>query len=134
MPTVKWDDHMAEELRENPDQISEYLSVCTEDYDGTFLIALRHVVMAKGGISKAAKETGLSRNAIQKMLVFDGNPKYENLMKLLSYLRLSLKFSVEKNAKNKGVESAEKRTLDGNPLNKRSVSSGIQATAKSATA
>jgi probable addiction module antidote protein len=81
-----------EYYRSNPDKIDSYLKTCFEEYanDGctpALLSSLRMIARVKG-ISKIAKETGITRNGIQKALSEDGNPRLDNInsiMKALGY-------------------------------------------------
>ena len=88
--TIKYDDYMAEELKDR-DEAAEYLSVCLEDNDPRlFLVAVRHVVGAQGGIAAVARKTGLNREALYRMLSKKGNPRMENLFAILAALGFSL--------------------------------------------
>lgn len=64
---------MVAELRENPDYAEIYLQTALEDiYEeggiAAFLIALRRVVEARGGISEISRKSGLSRQQLYKTL------------------------------------------------------------------
>ena len=62
-----------------------YLNACLEDGDdGVFLLALRHVAEAHGGIRKLSKKSGLNREHLFRMLSKKGNPRLSNLQSLVS--------------------------------------------------
>ena len=60
---------MIEELRADPDYANAYLANALEEINepgglGGFLVALRQVIEARGGISEAARKSGLARQSI----------------------------------------------------------------------
>jgi len=79
-----------------------YLSVALEEYqedDDTeaFLLALRNVAEAKGGLGKLAKDTKLNRQSLYQTLSSKGNPRLITLGKVLKALGFHL--SIEKVSK-----------------------------------
>jgi probable addiction module antidote protein len=97
MPTVDYDEVIIEMLREDKDFEKAYIESALQEYfeDGdkaAFLIALRHIVSAKGGVGKLAKISQVSREHLYYMLSEKGNPSIEKLVALLKGLgyRLSL--------------------------------------------
>jgi probable addiction module antidote protein len=75
----------------------EYLAVALEEYeeDGdtqAFLLALKDVAEAQGGLSKLAERTNLNRPNLYKALSAKGNPKLETISTILHGLgfRLSI--------------------------------------------
>lgn len=85
--TVSHDDAMVAELRENPDYAEIYLQTALEDIyeDGgiaAFLIALRRVVEARGGIGEISRKSGLSRQQLYKTLSEKGNPTISTLTEI----------------------------------------------------
>lgn len=84
--TIKYDDFMAERMRDRVEAAS-YLNACLEDEDPrVFLIGVRHVVDANGGVAAVARKTGLNREHLFKMLSSKGNPRLENLLAILIQL------------------------------------------------
>ncbi|ORM62970.1 putative addiction module antidote protein [Pantoea rodasii] len=84
---VSHDDAMVAELRENPDYTEIYLQTALEDiYEeggiAAFLIALRRVVEARGGISEISRKSGLSRQQLYKTLSEKGNPTLTTLTEI----------------------------------------------------
>src|SRR5437867_3668982 len=76
---------------ENRKEAATYLQVALEEYqkDGdleAFLLALRHVAEAQGGIGKLAKKTHLNRESLYKTLSSKGNPKLQTIGLLLKGL------------------------------------------------
>jgi probable addiction module antidote protein len=84
---VSHDDAMVAELRENADYAEIYLQTALEDiYEeggiAAFLIALRRVVEARGGISEISRKSGLSRQQLYKTLSEKGNPTITTLTEI----------------------------------------------------
>ena len=84
---VSHDDATVAELRENPDYAEIYLQTALEDiYEeggiAAFLIALRRVVEARGGISEISRKSGLSRQQLYKTLSEKGNPTLTTLTEI----------------------------------------------------
>ncbi len=62
-----------------------YLNACLEDGDeGVFLLGLRHVAEAQGGIRRLSKKARLNREHLFRMLSKGGNPRLSNLQSLVS--------------------------------------------------
>lgn len=89
MPTVNWEDYM-QEVMADPDEAVEYLATALEDSPDVFLVALRHVAKAQGGMKKLSDETELSRKALYKMLSDQGNPTFSSILTVLDALGLKL--------------------------------------------
>jgi probable addiction module antidote protein len=76
-----------------PDQAAKYLTACYEEGPEVFLQALRDVVAAQGGMSRAARLAGLNRESPYRQLSRRGNPSLTSLNALLAALRLKLRFA-----------------------------------------
>ena len=74
------------------DYAAGYLSECLIDTPRTFLLGLRNVVEARGGVAIVAKETSLTREHLYRMLSDDGNPRLSSLLELLDVLSIELRF------------------------------------------
>ena len=62
-----------------------YLNACLEDGDeGVFLLALRHVAEARGGVRKLSKKARVNREHLFRMLSRKGNPRLSNLQSVVS--------------------------------------------------
>ena len=60
---------------ENSAHACGYVTECLDDDDpAIFLIALRHVIDAHGGMARIAKAAGLNRESLYKSLSLKGNP------------------------------------------------------------
>lgn len=75
----------------NKKEATTYLQVALDEYqnDGdleAFLLALRHVAEAQGGIGKLSKKTHLNRESLYKTLSNKGNPKLQTIGILLKGL------------------------------------------------
>ena len=78
----------AEQLRNNPGLIDGFLSSIFEDYaeDGdvsSLLTSLRIVARAKG-VTDISKESGISRNGIQKALSEEAKPRFETISTIIN--------------------------------------------------
>src|ERR1035438_8327596 len=72
-------DHLSD-----PDQAAKYLSDCYEEGSDVFLQALRDVVEAQGGMTRAARLAGLNRESLYRQLSRRGNPNLASLNAVLS--------------------------------------------------
>ena len=64
-----------------------------EESQHIFLIALRNVAEAQGGIGALAKKTHLGRESLYKTLSGAGNPKWHTLISLCVAMGLNLRLS-----------------------------------------
>lgn len=77
------------ERLKSPKEAAAYLNAALEDDDlRVFLVALRDVAEAHGGISYLAKETELNRESLYRTLSKHGNPTVINLFHMLDALGL----------------------------------------------
>ena len=77
------------ERLKNPDYAAEYLAqVLAEKDRAAFLVALKYVVEATGGMSVMAKRVGLKRPSLYKVFSKRGNPTLETLQAILEALGL----------------------------------------------
>jgi probable addiction module antidote protein len=87
---------LIESLRDSQ-EAAEYLNAALEDDDPElFLLALRNVAEAQGGMAQLAEKTKLNRESLYKMLSERGNPELRSLEALLHALGLRLAVTVEK--------------------------------------
>jgi len=87
--------NIVEGFMEDPSEAAEYLRVSLEAYeqDGNldaFLMALRTVADAQGGISELSKKTNLNRQHLYRSLSENGNPTIRTLDTILHSLGLKL--------------------------------------------
>lgn len=93
----KYEDSLRERLAD-PEYARVFLDVALEEYeqDGdteAFLLALRDVAEAQGGITKLAEQTKLNRQNLYKALSEEGNPRLKTLGAVLH--ELGFRLSVE---------------------------------------
>ena len=75
----------------NPREAEEYLNAALEEDDPElFLLALRNVTEAQGGVAQLARKTKLNRESLYKMLSERGNPELKSLDALLHALGFRL--------------------------------------------
>lgn len=75
----------------NPREAEEYLNAALEEDDPElFLLALRNVTEAQGGVTQLARKTKLNRESLYKMLSERGNPELKSLDVLLHALGFRL--------------------------------------------
>ena len=72
-------------------EAATYLQVALEEYQNdndleSFLLALRYVAEAQGGLGKLSKKTHLNRESLYKTLSSKGNPKLQTIGILLKGL------------------------------------------------
>ena len=89
----------------DPEEAAAYLKVALEEYENegdaeVFLLALRNVAEARGGMAKLAKKSHLNRQNLYRMLSGKGNPTFQSLGAIFHGLgfRLSIESLVEKHA------------------------------------
>ena len=73
-----------------------YLTASLEEGNEAFLLAIRDVAEALGGISSLAKATSLNREGLYDMLSKDGNPRLSSLSTLLDALGLKVEFAAKR--------------------------------------
>ncbi len=70
--------------------IAEYISQILKDGDmDELMMALDEIARARG-ITKIAKETGLSRESLYKTFKIGANPKFDTVLKVLKALGIEL--------------------------------------------
>jgi probable addiction module antidote protein len=87
--TTRYD--VAEHLR-TPKEMAAYLEACIEEANGdaTFIAkALGDIARAKG-MTKVARDTGLSRESLYKALSGKRSPEFDTVLKVLDALGLEL--------------------------------------------
>ena len=88
--TRRYEQVMDEDL-EDPAEAAAYLNACLQDEDPeVFLLALRDVARARGGLAKLAEITDLNREHLYRMLSEKGNPELRSLEALLDALGFRL--------------------------------------------
>ncbi|MCY3766815.1 MAG: putative addiction module antidote protein [Gemmatimonadetes bacterium] len=90
-------DYHIEQLRD-PEDAKVYLSVALDEYEKNgdleaFLLAVRDVAEAQGGMSRLAERVSLTREGLYKALSKNGNPQLNTMGEILH--GLGFRFSVE---------------------------------------
>lgn len=99
MKTPSYHEDLIEDLK-NPKFALGYLNACLEDYDeGVFLLALKHVAEAHGGLGALARKTKLNREHLFRMLSKTGNPRLENLRQVVAAFGWEIRFVEKKSPK-----------------------------------
>ena len=81
---------LIESLRDS-EEAEEYLNAALEEDDPElFLLALRNVAEAQGGIAQLAEKAKLNRESLYRMLSDRGNPEFRSLDALLHALGFRL--------------------------------------------
>jgi probable addiction module antidote protein len=90
----------------DPVNAAHYLNACLEDPDPhVFLMALRDVADAHGGIGTLAEDSRLNRESLYRMLSESGNPSLTSLAAVLKSLglRLAVESTVTKATKRRAA-------------------------------
>lgn len=95
--TISYDDEILKELK-NPNEAATYLQVAFDEFQEdndieAFLVALRRVVDAQGGISNLSEITGLNRQSLYKTLSETGNPKLDTFGLIMKNLGFKLQIT-----------------------------------------
>ena len=82
----------------NKKEAATYLQVALKEYQNdndleAFLLELRYVAEAQGGLGKLSKKTHLNRESLYKTLSSKGNPKLQTIGTLLK--GLGFEFSIK---------------------------------------
>lgn len=88
------DESVIEMIRNDEAFAESYLHAAFEELDeeggeASFLMALRHVVEAKGGMALVSAKTGLSRESLYRALSPKGNPTLKTMKKVIHATGLS---------------------------------------------
>jgi len=87
------------ERLKDADYSAEYLAqVLAQKDKAAFLVALKDVVEATGGMSAMAKRVGLKRPSLYKVFSKRGNPTLETLQAILAALGLRVTVATAKTA------------------------------------
>ena len=92
MPSKEYRAELLKQLLD-VEEAAEYLSACLEDSEEVFLLGLRDVVEAHGGVAELARLTGLNRESLYRLLSKNGNPRLSSLASILGALGIQLQFA-----------------------------------------
>lgn len=100
LPAEDQGEWLSEQLRD-PELCVAYLNAAlAEGEQAAFMLALRNVAKARGGVTAMARETGMNRVALSRALSEAGNPELRNLTKILE--ASGLEFKVVPKGKRRG--------------------------------
>lgn len=87
---IDYQDYLLDSLK-NPEEAAGYLNAALEGGDlDVFLLALKNVVKAKGGMSVLAEKTHKSRTSLYKSLSMTGNPHLKSTNEILHAMGMHL--------------------------------------------
>ncbi|WP_242168493.1 MULTISPECIES: addiction module antidote protein [unclassified Pseudomonas] len=95
LDTRSHEDSVLEMLRDDEAFALEYLSVALEEIDeaggeDAFLVAIRRVAEARGGMLSLSQNTGLNRANLYRSIAVGGDPKLSTLLKVLQALGVGM--------------------------------------------
>ena len=106
MRTIKYRDELLESLKD-PREASAYLNAALEEKDSRlFLVALRNVAEAFGGLLRVSKRARLNRENLYRMLSKRGNPEISSLEAVLEAVGLRLAVEVRKDRRKRPLLAA----------------------------
>ena len=82
MPIKSYRAELLKQLKD-PKEAAEYLNACMSDSEEVFLLALRDVVEASGGMATLARKTSLNRENLHRSLSKKGNHKLSSRASIL---------------------------------------------------
>ncbi|MFH1207993.1 MAG: transcriptional regulator [Candidatus Omnitrophota bacterium] len=90
-PAVSYRDWLLKTLKD-PEEAAEYLNAALEAGDKkAFLMALKNVIDARGGMTRFARTSKIHRVSLYKMLSGNGNPGFLNILLLLHHAGVGFK-------------------------------------------
>ncbi len=85
------------ESLKDPREAAAYLNAAVEEGDqALFLLALRNVAEAHGGMSSVSQKSKLNRENLYRMLSKKGNPEIKSIFTILHSLGLKLSIEPQK--------------------------------------
>ena len=102
-PAKSYRESLLRDLKK-PAEAVAYLNAALEagNKEG-FLLALRNVLDAQGGMTKFSRHSKLNRVSLYKMLSKSGNPELESLVSLLGALGIKFQVAVDSKSKQKAA-------------------------------
>ena len=94
-----YEETLIESLKD-PAEASAYLQAALEDGEPkVFLLALKNVALALGGVARLAKKSKLNRETLYRTLSKKGNPEWTTLHSILEGLGLEISIKPRKTGK-----------------------------------
>ena len=98
-PGRSYREDLIEDLKDRR-EAAAYLNAALEEGDkDVFLLALRDVLDAQGGMTKIAQYAKMNRVSLYKMLSKKGNPEFESILSLLNALRIKFQVVSERESR-----------------------------------
>ncbi len=98
-------EHLLEQLQD-PEEAAAYLNAALHDDDPhVFLLALRDIAEAQGGMSWLANVADLNRESLYRTLSLRGNPRFFNLLAVLDAVGLKLTIHPQEKSRQKRHKS-----------------------------
>jgi len=92
MPTRDYEDYLAERLKD-PEEAAGYLTACLEEGPDVFLLGVRDVARAQGGMKRLSEDTELAREALYRMFSNAGNPTFASISAVVESLGIKIQFA-----------------------------------------
>lgn len=95
----KYQEFLIEQLKDHDEAVAYLNAALEESLKGDeesqhlFLMAIRNVAEAQGGIGNLARKAGMGRESLYKTLSEKGNPKWHTLVSLVIALGLNLRLA-----------------------------------------
>ena len=102
MPIIDYKEDFLMKDLQDLDHAADYLTSAIEEGEEVFLLAVRDVVEAQGGIGSLSKATNLNRENLYAMLSDKGNPRLSSVTSILDKLGIGMRFT----AKLQGTKAA----------------------------
>jgi probable addiction module antidote protein len=90
--SVDYEPFLLENLKDL-DYAAGYLTAALEEGEDVFLLAVRNIAKAHGGMGSLAEATNLNRENLYDMLSKEGNPRLSSLTSILDKLGFEIKFA-----------------------------------------
>ena len=91
MPAISYDDFLSEQLKDL-EYAAGYLTACLDEGEDVFLLGIRNVAKAQGGMKALSDSTKLNRESLYDMLSDKGNPLFSSITSVLEQLGIELAF------------------------------------------
>ena len=89
MPTENYKEFLIQDLK-NPESAAAYLNACLEESPDIFLLALKDVAEAWGGMTYLSGQSRLNREHLYRIFSQNGNPRLSSLQSILHTCGLQL--------------------------------------------
>ena len=91
MPTEDYEPHLLKDLKDL-DYAVGYLNAALQEGEDVFLLAVRNVAKAQGGMKALSEASQLNRESLYDMLSTKGNPLFSSITTVLSNLGVEITF------------------------------------------